>query len=177
MKEVKQTVFETPWFSVEQVSFPGIESIRHEIYYRINSPDGVLVLATTEPGDIILVKQFRPALGVYTLEFPAGAIDPGETPKQAACRELREETGFDCARMESLGTGRIMLNRHNCLLHAFFAPGAIRAEKAAPGESIETQLVSPQEFRRLVMTGGFDQYAALALLQRVEWQLGIRLVR
>lgn len=42
---------------------------------------------------IILVKQFRPALGCFTLELPAGLIDAGETPEQAGIRELREETG------------------------------------------------------------------------------------
>jgi 8-oxo-dGTP pyrophosphatase MutT (NUDIX family) len=44
--------------------------------------------------DTILVEQFRPPMGQATLEFPAGLIDQGETPEQAALRELREETGY-----------------------------------------------------------------------------------
>lgn len=44
--------------------------------------------------DTILVEQFRPPVGQATLEFPAGLIDQGETPEQAALRELREETGY-----------------------------------------------------------------------------------
>lgn len=44
--------------------------------------------------DTLLVEQFRPPVGQCTLEFPAGLIDRGETPEQAALRELREETGY-----------------------------------------------------------------------------------
>merc|ERR1711884_796590 len=40
--------------------------------------------------DTILVEQFRPPMGQKTMEFPAGLIDEGETPSQAALRELRE---------------------------------------------------------------------------------------
>lgn len=177
MREVRQTVFETPWFNVEQVSFPEIDEIRDEHYYRINSPDGIIVLATTADQRIILVRQFRPALGKYTLEFPAGGIDPGESPEEAVRRELLEETGFRCGEVESLGAGHIMLNRHRCLLHAFFAPNAIPDASAARDARVETSVVSPSEFKRLVLAGSFDQYAALALLPRVEWQLGIRVVR
>lgn len=52
-----------------------------------------LTLADDEPR-IILVKQYRPPVDAITLELPAGLIDDGETPDQAALRELCEETGF-----------------------------------------------------------------------------------
>ena len=44
--------------------------------------------------ETIVIEQFRPPVGQSTTEFPAGLIDEGETPEQAALRELREETGF-----------------------------------------------------------------------------------
>lgn len=45
-------------------------------------------------GELILVSQFRPPTGRYTLEFPAGLIDPGEDAMTAGLRELTEETGY-----------------------------------------------------------------------------------
>lgn len=60
--------------------------------------DAVGILSIIEePGkerEIILVKQWRPPLGSFTIEMPAGLIDKGETPEEAALRELKEETGF-----------------------------------------------------------------------------------
>ena len=62
---------------------------------RVNSRGAVIIAATFEPeGDLLLVRQFRPPAGRYTIEFPAGLIDPGETPAESAVRELYEETGY-----------------------------------------------------------------------------------
>jgi len=46
---------------------------------------------------LILVKQYRPAIKQYTLEFPAGLVNPSEKPEETAIRELREETGYSCS--------------------------------------------------------------------------------
>ncbi|CEM22964.1 unnamed protein product [Vitrella brassicaformis CCMP3155] len=53
-----------------------------------------LLTSHTENPKLLFVKQFRPPVNAYTIEFPAGLIDPGETPLQAALRELKEETGY-----------------------------------------------------------------------------------
>jgi ADP-ribose diphosphatase len=55
---------------------------------------GAAVVAVDQAGQVLLVRQPRPAVGGRVLELPAGLLDPGEEPIEAARRELREETGF-----------------------------------------------------------------------------------
>ncbi|MEM1903303.1 MAG: NUDIX hydrolase, partial [Pyrobaculum sp.] len=56
-------------------------------------PGAVAILAVKD-GRVILVRQFRPALGLWTLEIPAGTLESGESPEEAAVREMVEETGY-----------------------------------------------------------------------------------
>lgn len=61
----------------------------------VRHADAVSVLALDDQGRMLCVQQPRRAIGRSTLEAPAGLIDPGETPEQAARRELQEEAGLD----------------------------------------------------------------------------------
>lgn len=70
----------------------------------MRAPEVVHVLPMDREGFVTLVRQFRPAIGREILEAPAGGIDPGETPEQAAHRELGEETGLRTDSLLHLGT-------------------------------------------------------------------------
>ena len=68
-----------------------------------DSPDAVVLIMTSQDGERILVnKEFRLAAGVWVYNFPAGLIDEGETPEEAAKRELREETGLELVRINDV---------------------------------------------------------------------------
>ncbi|MDR3207557.1 MAG: NUDIX hydrolase [Oscillospiraceae bacterium] len=64
---------------------------------------GVGIVALTDEGDVLMVRQFRYPMGEIVREIPAGKLEPGEDPAACAARELREETGYTCARLDSLG--------------------------------------------------------------------------
>jgi ADP-ribose diphosphatase len=79
----------------------------------------VVVIAQPARDEIVLVRQHRHAVGADTWEVCAGGIDPGETPEQAAMRELREETGYRARAMRRLWSAYSAPGFCNELLHFF----------------------------------------------------------
>lgn len=69
----------------------------------IHHPGGVVICAQKDNGSILLVKQYRYAVKSLQTELPAGRLEKGEDPLEAAKRELREETGYLAKNWESLG--------------------------------------------------------------------------
>ena len=69
----------------------------------VRHPGAVCVIPITPDGDVIFVNQFRYALDRVTLEVPAGKLERGEDPTEAALRELSEETGITAGKIEPLG--------------------------------------------------------------------------
>lgn len=85
---------------VDTVELPNGCTSTREI---VNHPGGVGILALDEDNNVLVVRQFRYAFGRTLLEIPAGKLERGEDPYQAAMRELREETGAICDKLTSLG--------------------------------------------------------------------------
>ncbi len=169
-----ETVFRTPYFSIARESFQtaGVEARLD--YYKLERPDGLIMLGLTEAGEIILVRQYRPALRQFTLELPCGAVNPGEIPLEAAQREFYEETGYRCA-FEPVGTGRIMMNRVAAREWCFFGRGAVRDPDFVRTEAIEVKLLKVEEFRERVLSGEFEQLATLGTILLTQWKLGMSL--
>ena len=78
---------------------------RHEwVYFKGKENAGaVAVAALTKDNRIILTNQYRHPFGVLMYDLPAGVMADGETPEQAALRELEEETGFTAQRLKWIG--------------------------------------------------------------------------
>ena len=84
----------------DEIDFPdGV----HKTWDIVLHPGGAAVVPITREGHLILVEQWRRAIGRITLELPAGIIDPGETPEVSAQRELQEEVGKKAGKLTYLG--------------------------------------------------------------------------
>ena len=113
-----------PWLAVqsEHVRLPN----GHEIdrFYRIEMPEWAQVFALTDDGRVPVVEHWKHGAGMASLELPAGYLDAGEMPDQAARRELREETGVEAATWRYLGRYFMDGNRGCGASHIFLARGA-----------------------------------------------------
>lgn len=157
-EDLSNIVFETEWFSIDEI--PNKSSGKAP-YYRLSCDDSVEILAVTRAKKIILVRQFRPALGLYMFELPAGHVNKNETPRDAAGRELKEETGFVCESLSDLGSFKICPSRINNTLNVFFGEGAVETKERS--EDTEVILVTQNEFEELIEKGEFVEVAGLAI--------------
>jgi ADP-ribose pyrophosphatase len=88
-----QRVFNGKVFSVDRdrVKMPNDRTVTVEVVRHSRS---VVLLPVPEPGKVILVKQYRYAVNAFLWELPAGSVDEGESPEEAARRECHEEIGL-----------------------------------------------------------------------------------
>jgi ADP-ribose pyrophosphatase len=86
---------------MDTVRLPNGKRAEREVVVH---PEVVAMLPVLEDGRLVLVRQYREAVGEVLLEVPAGGIDGGETPEEAARREMKEETGYAVGSMELLST-------------------------------------------------------------------------
>ena len=116
-------LFRRPWLTVrhDQVRLPD-GRINPE-FYVLEYPDWVNVIAITDDGMFVLERQYRHGLGKTCYEIPAGVIEKGETPLEAAKRELQEETGYGEGEWETLMTVSGNCSTTSNLTHCFLAKG------------------------------------------------------
>ncbi len=158
-----RTVFSTPWFEVKATGGEGDDA-----YYTFRSPDAVLILPITQDGRVIMVRQWRHARNKISTELPAGGIDSGETPEQAARRELLEETGYGLGSFTLVGHGGEALQREEGILHVFLAEGL--EQVAQPETGIEVLELGWGEFRATILSDGFEHLIASSAILMAAWR-------
>jgi 8-oxo-dGTP pyrophosphatase MutT (NUDIX family) len=133
----------------------------------LDSPDWVNVVAITEPGNVVLIEQFRHGTQAVTLEIPGGVVDPGETPARAAARELLEETGYEAEEVILLGSVRPNPAFLNNTCYTFLARDARRVQEQSldEGEDITILEAPMSDIPGLIADGRIDHALVIAAFQ------------
>jgi ADP-ribose pyrophosphatase len=95
-------VFEGRVFSVVVESITTKKGGQMEVEI-VHHPGSVVLIPMTRDDAVVLVRQYRHAIGRFAWELPAGTLKPDEEPLKAAARECHEEIGLIPGRLESLG--------------------------------------------------------------------------
>lgn len=152
------------WMKIISRHVQFSEKTSPERYDAIEQPDYVVALALTPQDRIILVRQYRPAVERFSLEFPAGMVDSNEDPGDAVARELLEETGYPTKSITLIGRCATCAGRISNSMFSFF----IRTEKQIPNfveePGVGVCLVTPLQLREMILSGEFSEQAHLGVV-------------
>ena len=173
---------DAPWLKVakETCELPNGKVI--DDFYTLWQPDWVQILARTAEGKWVMTEQYRHGTGKIALEFPAGIIDKGETPEQAAIRELQEECGYgmpgsDCheaaplamtttvaSHTKYLGTFPVNPDRHRGVFHVVFIDGVVKGGNTHfdSTEDIESLELSDEDLQKKMADGSLNHPLQIA---------------
>lgn len=136
---------------LDTVELPDQKYTKREI---VDHPGAVAIVPITEDNKMILVKQFRKAVEEPLLEIPAGKLEHGEDPVRCAIRELKEETGFGCDKMQFLLEFYTSPSFSNEKMHLFIATGLTEGiAEPENDEYIEVLTYELDELLKMVHNG------------------------
>ena len=155
----------------EELTLPGGQVFTAEI---IRHPGSVVIVPVTAGGEIVLVRQYRPAIGRFAWELPAGSLKAGEDVAAAAGRECQEEIGLVPSALTPLGAFFPTPGYCDEEMNFFRADGLRQptaTETARPDEDedIEARPFSPEEIQRMITAReiiDLKTVAGLALVSR-----------
>jgi ADP-ribose pyrophosphatase len=165
-----RTCWSSPRFALAEETFATVDgpATRPVIHH----PGAVAIIAEPQPGQVLLVRQYRYPIRRWTVEIPAGTRVPGEPPAVTAARELKEEAGLAAARLDEIGRFFPALGVSDEEMIVFRARG-LADVPAAPehGELVSRLVVATSDLARLRACGELcdaKTLLALAWLGRLE---------
>lgn len=161
-------VVRRPWLTArrDRVQLPS--GAVHDEFYVLEYPDWINIIAITKNGNFVMERQYRHGRQIIAYELPAGVIEDGEMPQQAAQRELYEETGYTGGKWEHYMT--LCPNASACtnVSHTYLAIGVEKTDSQhlEQTEDIAVFEMTPNEVFQLLRNGEIQQALMAAPLWR-----------
>lgn len=155
-----------PWLTVRKEHVRLNNGNEIDEYYVIEYPNFVNVIAQTTDSKFVLIRQYRHAVSLTSLELPAGVVDKGESPLDAAKRELLEETGFGNGEWEFFMKTAPNPSSMTNFNYTFIARGVekIREQNLEQTEELEVVTCSEDKLYHYLNQGQIIQALMLAPL-------------
>ena len=146
-------------------------TVQGGISYReiVEHNGGAVMAALTEDKKLIMVRQYRKPAGKVILEVPAGKIDPGEKPMDAAIRELKEETSYTASKMELLTEFYPSVGYSEEKLYLYLCTGLTPGETCFDeNEAIDIEEIQLDKLFKMAMCGEIDDAKTLIAILMVK---------
>ena len=161
-----QDVSPSSWFPVFKHSVKMPSGRRIDDYYVSHLGDVAMVLPVTSEGDVVFVRQYKHGISEITIELPAGRIEDGQSPEEAARAELIQETGIVAGRLSEIGQFTPVPSKDPCTVYGFLAEQLnFRSHQTLDEtEEIELLILSTEELARCLAQGLIRCSDTLAVL-------------
>jgi len=156
LHELREPIADTSVFRLQKVRARSPRTGQYRTFSVLDAGDWVNVIALTAAREIVLVRQFRHGTADFTLEIPGGMVDRGESPAEAAVRELREESGYTGGEPVKLGEVTPNPALFNNLCHTYLVEGCLRRYEPEPDhdEDIEVLTRPLSDIPGIIASGG-----------------------
>ncbi len=168
-------LFRRPWLTVRRDCVELPDGRQNPEFYVLEYPDWVNVIAITEDGKFVMERQYRHGLGKTCFEIPAGVIEEGEDPLDAAKRELMEETGYGEGTWRKIMTVSGNSSTTDNLSHCYVAEGVrkISGQHLDSTEDLEIVLLDTAQVKDLMVNDQIKQALMAAPLWRYFSEQGL----
>ncbi|MGE8429426.1 MAG: NUDIX hydrolase [Sphingobacterium sp.] len=148
-----------PWATLRRDTCELPDGRINDHYYVLEYPDWVNMIGITEQNELLVIKQYRHGAGIIALEIPAGTTEAGEDPKNAAVREMLEETGYQFDRIEEIATLYANPATSGNITYTYLMTGGKKVQEQAldEHEEIDVYRIPLEEAKRMLLDNKFNQ--------------------
>ncbi len=148
-----------PWATLRRDTCELPDGRINEHYYVLEYPDWVNMIGITEQNELLVIKQYRHGAGIISLEIPAGTTEAGEDPKNAAVREMLEETGYQFDQIEEIAALYANPATSGNITYSYLMTGGkkVQEQDLDEHEEIDVYRIPLEEAKSMLLDNKFSQ--------------------